>query len=78
MCIARRFNAGNHGKRESSPEGTAEDRCGTTVQPSLRDLARPTMIPALKRRAILIHPSGIPRHAFDDSADLSENEPHSN
>jgi hypothetical protein len=49
MCIARRFNAGNHSKRESSPEATAEDRCGTTVQPSLRDLARPTMILALKR-----------------------------
>jgi hypothetical protein len=41
-----------------SPEGTADS---APIQPSLRDLVPQTSFPALKRWAILIHPSGMNR-----------------
>jgi hypothetical protein len=54
--IARRFNAGTWRQRASSPEGTAE-KCRWVSRPCGTYQSQ-TSTPALKRRAILDHPSG--------------------
>jgi uncharacterized protein len=55
LTIARRFIAGTTGEREPSPEGTAETDCLSRPFGTYR--SRP-INPALKRRAIVVCPSG--------------------
>ena len=61
LRIARRFNAGIAIEEWSSPEGTAES---VQLSRPFGTYASRTSNPALKRRAIVVYPSGIGRTCF--------------
>ena len=58
MTIVRRFNAGTKRERQSSPEGTVDP---ARLSHPFGTYTSATSNPALKRRVILNHPSGMMR-----------------